>query len=79
MEGLSINKESSKDDIIKELMVLFIPYAKELINSGADFSYMNMFADNFREQLQNITNFNEHEIFEILNEACDASWKSQII
>ncbi len=78
MENLNINKESSKDEIIKELSILFTPYAKELINSGADFSYMNMYADNFRDQLQNKTNLTEEDIFQILNEACDYCWKSQI-
>ncbi len=78
MEELEINNNSTKEDIIKELSILFTPYAKELINSGADFSYMNMYADNFHDQIVKKTNFSEEEVFEILNNACDYCWKSQI-
>ncbi|MCW3786471.1 hypothetical protein [Plebeiibacterium sediminum] len=78
MENIKINASSNKEEAIAELSIFFAPYAKELLNSGADFSYMNMYADNFRDELLNSTNFNEEEIFEILNEACDKCWKSQI-
>ncbi len=78
MEQLNINSNSTKEDIITELSKLFSPYAKELINSGADFSYMNMYADNFHDQIVKKTFFSEEEVFEILNNACDYSWKSQI-
>ncbi|WP_068473304.1 hypothetical protein [Saccharicrinis aurantiacus] len=72
-----VNSTSSREDIITELVKLFAPYAKELLNSGGDFSYMNMFADNFKDTLLKQTNLDEFEVFEILNEACDVSWKSQ--
>ncbi len=78
MEQININVTSNKEEVIAELSKLFTPYAKELLNSGADFSYMNMYADNFRDQILNSTIFNEEEVFEILNEACDRCWKSQI-
>ncbi len=78
MDNLHINHNSSKKQVIEELSNLFTPYAKELINSGADFSYMNMYAENFKEELSCKTKFSEQEIFEILNESCDNCWKSQI-
>lgn len=79
MDNLSgINNTSSKAEIIEELIKLFTPYATELIHSGADFSYMNMYADNFTDQLKKQTCFSDEEIFELLNEACDTSWKKQV-
>ncbi len=72
----NLNKHSSKEEIVAELVKLFSPYAQELINSGADFSYMNMYADNFKDILLAQTNMDEFEIFTILNEACDLSWRS---
>jgi len=72
----NIHSDSTREDVINILCVLFKPYALELINSGADFSYMNMYADNFKEELFSKTKFDEFEVFEILNEACDLSWKS---
>ncbi|TLX73630.1 hypothetical protein E9993_14315 [Labilibacter sediminis] len=73
----SINSNSSKENIIEEMIKVLSPYAKELLSSGADFSYMNMYADNFTDQLKTITNLSDVEIFEILNEACDTSWRNQ--
>ncbi|WP_282035869.1 hypothetical protein [Saccharicrinis aurantiacus] len=73
----NITASSSREDIITELVKLFATYAKELLNSGGDFSYMNMFADNFKHTILKQTNLDEFEVFEILNEACDVSWKSQ--
>lgn len=74
----SINKTQSRQEVIKKLIEAFTPYATELINSGADFSYMNMYADNFKDQLVKHTNFLEEDIFFILNEACDLSWRNKI-
>lgn len=73
-----INKESSKDEILEQLVHKFNPYAQNLLGSGGDFSYMNMYADNFREGLVNQTRFSEYEIYSILNEACDISWRNQV-
>ena len=78
MEAINtLSKQSTKHEIFEVLLALFRPYATELINSGADFSYMNMYADNFKDALQANTSLNDFEIFEILNDACDKSWKSQ--
>ena len=74
----NINQTSTKQETIEELAKLFAPYAIELINSGADFSYMNMYADNFNEQLIQLTGFDEFEVFEILNEACDKAWRENM-
>ncbi|MRT92828.1 hypothetical protein [Ancylomarina sp. 16SWW S1-10-2] len=71
----AIHKQMSREELIAELVRLFTPYAKNLLTSGGDFSYMNMYADNFSEQLQNLSQFNEYDIFNILNEACDTSWR----
>ncbi len=79
MDNLSaITKDSTKEDIIKILEIMFIPYAKELINSGGDFSYMNMYADNFMNQITFQSSFNEHEVFELLNEVCESSWQKAL-
>lgn len=74
----NITNISSKEEVIEELCKLFSPYAEELLNSGGEFNYMNMFADNFKEPLLKQTLFDEFEIFEILNTACDISWKRQM-
>lgn len=71
----NIDKNSSEEMVINELCKLFVPYAQELLYSGGDFSYMNMYADNFKDALLAQTSFDEFAIFEILNEACDKSWK----
>ncbi|WP_066627375.1 hypothetical protein [Labilibacter marinus] len=76
-EIITINKQSTREEIIDILVNLFSPYAAELLNSGGDFSYMNMYADNFSGQLQKQTDLSDEAIFEILNEACDLSWKRQ--
>ena len=73
-----IDKQSSRQGILEELVKVFTPYAQNLIHSGGDFSYMNMYADNFSDQLLKITNLSDYDIFSILNEACDISWKNQI-
>ncbi len=76
MDNLSaITKESTKEEIIKILEIMLIPYAKELINSGGDFSYMNMYADNFMNQITFQSALNEHEVFELLNEVCESCWQ----
>lgn len=79
MNNLSaLNKQSNRQEVLDELIKLFTPYARNLVSSGADFSYMNMYADNFRDQLLNQTSFTEYDIYTILNEACDLSWKNQV-
>lgn len=74
----AINKQSSKQEVIDQLVKKFAPYAQNLLISGGDFSYMNMYADNFRDPLLNQTNFTEYDIYSILNEACDISWRNQV-
>ena len=74
----AINKQMSREELIAELVRLFTPYAKNLLSSGGDFSYMNMYADNFSEQLQNLSQFNEYDMYLILNEACDTSWRNSV-
>jgi len=74
----AINKQLSREKLITELVKLFTPYATNLLASGGDFSYMNMYADNFSDQLQNLSQFNEYDIYTILNEACDISWRNSI-
>ncbi len=79
MNNLSaINKQSNKVEVIEELVKLFTPYAQNLLGSGGDFSYMNMYADNFRDQLLNQTNFTDYDVYTFLNEACDISWKKSV-
>lgn len=74
----AINKQLSREEVIAELVRLFTPYATNLLASGGDFSYMNMYADNFSDQLQNLSQFNEYEMYTILNEACDTSWRNSV-
>ena len=71
----NITLNSTPKEVIEELTQLFTPYAQELLKSGGDFSYMNMYADNFKEQIAQLTGFDEFEVFEILNEACDMAWR----
>lgn len=79
MNNLSaLNKQSTKQEILDELLKLFTPYARNLLGSGADFSYMNMYADNFRDQIINQTSISEYDVYTILNEACDLSWRNQV-
>jgi len=79
MDNLSaINKQSSRQEVLDELVKLFTPYAHNLVGSGADFSYMNMYADRFQDQLLSQTNLSEYDIFTLLNEACDISWRNQV-
>ncbi len=76
MDTLSkISKQSTKDEIKTILEQLLIPYAQELINSGGDFSYMNMYADNFMNHIILQSSFDEEEVFEILNECCESCWQ----
>ncbi len=70
----SISDTISDDELLNKLVELFLPYAKELLHSGGDFSYMNMYADNFKEELQQTTQKSEETIYELLNKACDISW-----
>ncbi len=80
MDTLSkISKNSTKEEILTILEELLVPYAKELINSGGDFSYMNMYADNFMNQVILQSSYNEEEIFEILNESCENSWQKALV
>lgn len=74
----AINNQSSKQEVLDQLVNKFTPYAQNLLNSGGDFSYMNMYADNFRDPLLNQTNFTEYDVYSILNEACDISWRNQV-
>ncbi|PKQ63835.1 hypothetical protein BZG02_07375 [Labilibaculum filiforme] len=74
----TINKQLNRQEVLEELVKVFSPYALNLLKSGGDFSYMNMYADNFRDQLLNQTNFSEYDIYTILNEACDISWRNQV-
>ena len=79
MDKLStLHAESSREEVITALEQLFTPYATELINSGADFSYMNMYADNFMQELIQKTSFSEYEIYGILNEVCELCWRNQV-
>ncbi|WP_372754031.1 hypothetical protein [Labilibaculum sp.] len=71
---LNINKESSKEEILKELLKKF----NHLLGSDGNSSYMNMYADDFRQGLVTQTRFSEYDIYNILNEACDISWKNQV-
>jgi len=72
-----ITRQSSKQEVLEVLVKKFSPYAQNLLNSGGDFSYMNMYADNFQDQLVNQTSFTEYDIYTLLNEACDISWRNQ--
>jgi len=74
----AINMQMPREELIEELVRLFTPYAQNLLASGGDFSYMNMYADNFSDQLQNLSQFNEYDIYTILNEACDISWRNSV-
>lgn len=74
----TINSNSTKEEIIDALTDLFVPYAKELLNSGGDFSYMNMYADNFLSPLTSQTSLTDFEVYELLNEACELSWQKAI-
>ncbi len=79
MDTLSkISQQTTKDEIKKILEGLLIPYAQELINSGGDFSYMNMYADNFMNQIILLSSFDEEEVFEILNESCENCWQKAL-
>ncbi len=70
----SITPNMNVSELRIQLVEILLPYAKELLHSGGDFSYMNMYADSFRNELQQITQMPEDTIYELLNEACDISW-----